>query len=188
MRVARIVRDHAQRRPAAVQLAEELHDRFAVDGIEISGWLVRKQDRRRADERARYRDTLLLAAGELPWIVTQPVRHADALECFVSPASKLVARAPATLRAAQAQWQLHVLVHGEITDQVERLEDEADFAIADACPLGGADVLHGRPVEPVLARGRTVEEPEDRQQRRFAAAGRPADRDVFASPDRQMDP
>src|SRR5207244_3079424 len=186
MRVARIVRDHAQRRPAAVQLAEELHDRFAVDGIEISGWLVRKQDRRRADERARYRDALLLAAGELRWVVAQPVRHADALERIVSPAPTLLARGPAALRAAQAQRQLHVLVHGEITDQIERLEDEADLAIADARPPGGADVPHGRAVEPVLARARAVEEAEDRQQRRLAAARRPADPHVFAPPDPQM--
>ena len=38
--------------------------------------------------------------------------------------------------AAVGQRQLDVLVDGEVADQVERLEDEADLAVADARPLG----------------------------------------------------
>src|SRR5687768_3638614 len=63
-RVARVVRDHADRRPLAVQLAQQLHDRLAVLGVEVSGRLVREQDRRRAGDRARDSDALLLAARE----------------------------------------------------------------------------------------------------------------------------
>src|SRR3990172_4193973 len=45
-RVARVVRDHADRRPFPVQLAEQLHDGFAVLGVEVPGRLVGQQDRR----------------------------------------------------------------------------------------------------------------------------------------------
>src|SRR3954464_9119956 len=43
-RVARVVRDHADRRPFTVQLAEQFHDRFAVLRVEVSGRLVGEQD------------------------------------------------------------------------------------------------------------------------------------------------
>src|SRR5688572_14786080 len=36
-RVTRIVRDHADRRAFAVQLAQQLHDRFAVLRVEVTG-------------------------------------------------------------------------------------------------------------------------------------------------------
>ena len=43
-------------------------------------------------------------------------------------------------------------------------------------------------VQDVLALGRRVEQPEDRQQRRLAAARRPGDRDVLAALDLEVDP
>ena len=61
-RVARIVRHHADRRAGAVQLAEQIHDRFAAARVEVSGRLVRQQDGRLADESARHSDALLLTA------------------------------------------------------------------------------------------------------------------------------
>src|SRR6185437_4854635 len=46
-RIPWVVRDHADRRAFAVQFAQQLHDGFAVLGVEVSGRLVRQQDRRR---------------------------------------------------------------------------------------------------------------------------------------------
>src|ERR1051325_1994408 len=43
-RVARVVRDHADRGAFAVQLAEQFHDRLAVLRIEVACRLVRQQD------------------------------------------------------------------------------------------------------------------------------------------------
>ena len=54
------------------------------------------------------------------------MRHADALERFRD--------ALLTLRGAHAaisQRQLNVLVNRQVADQVEALEDEADFAVSD---------------------------------------------------------
>ena len=51
--------------PAAMQLAQQLHHRFAVLRVEVAGRLVGEQDRRVAGHRPRHRDALLLAAREL---------------------------------------------------------------------------------------------------------------------------
>ena len=60
--IPRIVRDHADRRATLMKLAEQIHHRLAVLGIEIAGWLVREQNRRIARDSSRHRDTLLLPA------------------------------------------------------------------------------------------------------------------------------
>ena len=60
--VARVVRNHADGRASGVQLAQQLHHRFAVVRVEVAGRFVRQQHRRLANERTRHRDTLLLAA------------------------------------------------------------------------------------------------------------------------------
>jgi hypothetical protein len=59
---SRIVRDHADRRALAVQLAQQPHDRLAVGGVEVSGGLVGEQDERLSSDRARDSDALLLAS------------------------------------------------------------------------------------------------------------------------------
>src|SRR5688500_8824567 len=50
--VARIVRDHADRRALAVQLAQKVHHRLAVPRVEVPRRLVGEQDRGLARERA----------------------------------------------------------------------------------------------------------------------------------------
>src|ERR1043166_3940772 len=117
--VARIVRDHADGRPFAVQLAQQLHHRFAVFRVEVSGGLVRQQDRRRAGDGAGDRDALLLTARELRGKVLGAVRHADLLERRHHALLAL-----GRLHAAVGERQLHVLVDVEVANQVEALEDE----------------------------------------------------------------
>ena len=68
----------------------------------------------------------------------------------------------------------------QFVDQVETLENETDFAFAVQRAvffLQGSDFLSE---QVVFARGRVVQQTEDVQQRRFAAAGRPHDRNEFA--------
>ena len=60
--VPRIVGYHADRRSALMKLAEEIHHRFAVLGIEIAGRFVGEQNRRIASDSPRYRHALLLTA------------------------------------------------------------------------------------------------------------------------------
>src|SRR5262249_44410325 len=77
-----IVRDHANRGATLMQLAEQMHDRFAVVRIEVTGRLVCEQNRWPPGQRARNCDTLLLTAGELTRQVFCPMRHAYALQRF----------------------------------------------------------------------------------------------------------
>jgi hypothetical protein len=60
--VAWVVGDHANRGAVGVQLAQQVHHRFAIFRIEISGWLIRKQNRGLTSQRTRYGNPLLLAA------------------------------------------------------------------------------------------------------------------------------
>ena len=80
-------------------------------------------------------------------IVLHAVRHADALEHFLHALFALGRR-----HAAIGQRQLDVFIHREVADQVERLEDEADFAIADARAIGERKIRDRLPVDPVLCR------------------------------------
>src|SRR5271165_3222271 len=103
------------------------------------------------------------------------MRHADALQRFL--------HALLALRAAHAaigQGQLDVLIHGEVADEVERLEDEADLAVANAGALREFEALHFLAVQNVSAVGRRIEETENSKQRRFAAARRSGNGDVFS--------
>ena len=82
-RVARIVRDHDDRRALAVQIAQQLHHRLAVRRIEVSRGLVSEENERLARDGARDGDTLLLTARELRRIVLHAMRHPDLLERIV---------------------------------------------------------------------------------------------------------
>src|SRR5437660_7021167 len=63
-RVAGVMRDHADRGAGLVQLAKQIHHRFAAARIEVARRLVREQDQRLACDRARDGHALLLTARE----------------------------------------------------------------------------------------------------------------------------
>ena len=71
-------------------------------------------------EGARQRDALLLAAGELGGVVVAALAEADALE---QGARARRAAAP----AGELERQQDVLERGQVRQQLERLEDEADL-------------------------------------------------------------
>src|SRR5712664_623379 len=150
--VALVVRDHADGGAVAVQVAEQLHDRFAVFGVQVSGGLVGHQDEGIADQSAGHSDTLLLTSRELRGIVAQAVGHADALESILH---FLLALAGAG--SAIGERELDVFIHGEIADQVEGLKDEADLAIANARALADGELGNGLAVQLVDAVGRRIE-------------------------------
>ena len=78
----RVMRHHADGRAGGVQFLEQIHDRFAIARIEISGRFVREKDRRFAGQSAGHGDTLLLAAGELARQMFRAVAHSNAFERF----------------------------------------------------------------------------------------------------------
>src|SRR5579864_8631453 len=79
-RVADIVRNHTDRRAAAMQFLEKRHDSFAIRGIEISGRLISKKNRWTAGQRSRYGHTLLLTSRKLRGKMPHPMRHSDPFE------------------------------------------------------------------------------------------------------------
>ena len=87
---------------------------------------------------------------------------------------------------AIGERKLDVLVHRQIADQIERLENESDLAIADARALGELQVLHRLGVQHVGAVGGRIEQAQNRQQRGFPAARRPGDGQILALLDVQM--
>src|SRR5471030_3101647 len=181
--VARVVRHHADRGAGAVQLAEEVHDRFAAARVEVAGRLVREQDERLAGDGARHGDALLLTARELAGQMLRAMRHPDALERRFDALLAL-----GGLHAAIGERQLDVLEHRQVADQVEALEDEPDLAVAHAGALRGRELGHRPVVEQVLPLGGRVEQAQDREKCRLAAARRAGDRHILALVDLEVDP
>src|SRR6266404_5330231 len=80
LREALVVRNHADRGAAGMQLLEQIHHRFPVAGVEIAGRFVRKQNCRPAGECARDGDALLLTARKLARQMFGAMRHSHAVE------------------------------------------------------------------------------------------------------------
>ena len=175
------MRDHDHRLAVVLdRLVQQLEDLAAGLRVEVAGRLVGEDDCRAGDERARDRDALLLAAGELGGPVGQAVGEPDPLDEI--PEELLV-----RLLAGERERQRHVLLGGQHREQVEELEDEADVLAPDL-----RDVLVAQLSEPGagdrdVAVGRAVERRQDVHQRRLAGARRAHDRRQLALLDVQRD-
>ena len=111
-------------------------------------------------------DALLLTAGKLRRQVLGAVGETHALERRGDALCPL--RRP---YAAVDERKFHIFLCGELGDQIEVLENEADLLIADAGELLFAVVLDGDAVEPVGPGVRYVQTADDVHQRGLAAAG-----------------
>src|ERR1043166_10219393 len=67
-------------RAIRIELLEELHDLFSLARVQIPGRLVGKNQGRLVNQRARHRDELLLATGELARIEILLRHDAEAVE------------------------------------------------------------------------------------------------------------
>jgi hypothetical protein len=65
LRVARVVRHHANVCALVVQIGQQLHHGFAVFGIEVARRLIRQKNQRVAGKSPCHRHPLLLPAGKL---------------------------------------------------------------------------------------------------------------------------
>ena len=90
--------------------------------------------------------------------------------------------------AAVGEGQFHIFVNIQIADEVKCLEDEADFAVADARALRQLEALYRLTVQNVSAGGGRIKQAQDRQQSGFATAGRARNRDILASLDIDVNP
>ena len=150
--------------------------------VEVAGRLIRKDQRLVADDGARNRNPLLLAARELARHMFGAMGNSHA---FHDVRDTL----PAFLRRHLVieQRQLDVLGHAELVDEIEALEDETDVLLAyDAALRLGVlrDILVK---EEVVAVARIIEQADDIEQRGFATARRAHHRHKVALVDFDVD-
>ncbi len=75
-----------------------------------------------------------------------------------------------------AQWQLDVLEHRELVDEIEALEYEAEVRLAQLRALAPRATRHFLSEQLVAAVAGRIDEPQDMHERRLAAARRPHQR------------
>ena len=102
---------------------------------------------RAVDQGSRHRHSLTLAARKLVGLMLDPVPEADPFKGFEGHFPSFGGGYPGV-----DQGQLHVGQGGGPTEEVEGLEDKADFAVADMGELGVVETGNGVTVEDVLGR------------------------------------
>ena len=118
-----VVRHHDDGAVLRVQFGEDAQHGLFVFGVKVAGGLVGKEDFRLVDERAGDADALLFTAGKLLRQVVAAVREADPFEG--GERRRFVGHAVVVLR------QHDVFAGGEVGQEMELLEDEADGARAE---------------------------------------------------------
>ena len=164
----------------APQLGQQLQDPAAGGAVEVAGGLVGEQDRRPGGEGAGEGDPLLLAPRELARIVMAALRQPHG-------GQQLVGASEGVGEAEQLDRQQHVLARGEVRQQLEALEDEADLLAAEQGEAVLRHRLDGGAVDQDLARGRAVEAGHQGEERRLAAPRGAEDGDELAGLDREID-
>ena len=146
--------------PLACRRVEEGHDLDAGFGVEVAGGLVGEDDGGAVDQGAGDGDALPLAAGELVGLVIHARFEADIGQRLLGALNALGGR-----RAVVDQRQLHVVQRSGAGKQIECLEDEADFLVANAGQLIVVEFADELAVEPVSAFGWRIEAADEIHQR-----------------------
>ena len=184
-REAHLVGDAHHRHAVAGQAAHDGQHLADHLGIERAGRLVEQHRGRLHRERARDRHALLLAAGKLRRIRARPCPPSPTRS---SSAMRLVARLARFTPLHLDRRQHHVVQRGQVREQVEALEHEADAA-AQAVQLGACSSAHGRSCRRTasVARLDLLQPVDGADQRRLARARRAADHDDLALLDLGVD-
>ena len=163
-RRAGIVGDHHNRLlELLVQAVEQVHDLAGGHLVQVSRRLVGNKDRRVGDDRARDRDTLLLASGKLLRIVVDPVPEAHEVQGGFDVFTLLFSR-----ESRQEERELDILERRQDGKEVVELEYEPDVARP---PPGEIRFTQERDVGPVdnhLSRVRAVDSRDQVQDRGFS--------------------
>ncbi len=148
------------------QFQHQLLDTLGGMLVEVAGGLVEQYQLRTVDQRAGDRHPLALAAGQLGRLVRQAMPQPDPLQQLGRPLAGFRDR-----RAADQQRHADVLQGGELRQQVVKLVDEAQRAVAQQ-PAGRLvqrrEFLAG---EPDAAGGGRVQAAEHVQQGALARTG-----------------
>ena len=170
-----VVGNHDDRELAfAVEVAQELEDRSSGAGIQSPGRFVGEQQFWLTDARSSDRHALLLPTRQLIGLVVHPIGEVDPSEHLFGARSALRPGDPRVL-----QREHHVFDGRHIAEQMKALKYEAEIGQSRPRLLGAVELGHVGFGEMIGARRRTIEAPDDVEQRRFATPGGPAQRDDF---------
>ena len=150
--------------------------------VELAGRLIGEQQERPVRQGAGDCHPLLLAAGQLVRPMPGTVTEADHLEELGDAGI-----AGGRLGADESQRHLDVLRCGQDRNEAEGLEDEGDRPAPD---LDEIVLGHRRDLlamDDDAAARRSVEAPDEVQQRRLAAPGTAPNREQLAPVDREID-
>src|SRR5262249_15280075 len=173
-----LVRDEDERVASRVELLAQVEDLASGRRVEGAGRLVGEEERRLGHESAREGDALALAAAQLVRLVLHALAQAHPRQRAHRQLAPL-----ARAHAAVDERQLDVLQRRGARQELERLEDEANLAVAQRRQRVLAQTAHVLAAQAVGAPARRVEAAEDVEQRRLARPGLPDDGHVLAALD-----
>jgi len=168
-----LVGDDEHRAAGGVELVEQGEHVCGAPGVQRAGGLVGEQQHRFADDRPGQGHALLLAAGELVRQVVDAIGEPDPVQ-----GGERAPPAFPRLHPGVGERQLDVGQRRRARDQLERLEDEPDLAVAHHRQLVLVEAAGVHPVEQVATAGGGVEAADDVHQRGLAAATGTHHRDV----------
>src|SRR5262249_26215540 len=148
-----------------VGLPQHVQHGVGIRGVEIAGGFVGENNRRPVQQSARQCHPLLLASGELAGTMSQPGGYSkqvcDATHEFAVDVSVATCYVVGDFNVAKCiqRWE-----------QIESLEDEADFALAHAGTLSIGKLCKIRAVNEHAAAGRPSESAKNIKKRRLPAA------------------
>src|SRR6266478_2155373 len=169
-------------RTRVIQTFEELHDLFALCGMEIPRRLIREDQFRTENHRARHADKLLLAAGEL---VREKVFLANDVEAIERVANQAYAFFVRHVFVGERDFQ--VLEYRQIVDQVIALKHEPDVRFMQLVAFLDVELMHCFAQEVVVAAPRPIEHSDDAQQRGLSRPRGAHNRDKLARLNIQID-
>ena len=177
-----VVRDHDDGAAVLlIQAVEQLHHLGTHLRVEVTRRLVGKDDVRVADDGTCDGNTLALPAGKLRREMAHTVRQPDFLQDLLRHASTLLGAG-----LAVKERQFYIIQDVQRVNQVERLEDEAQAVVAEVGQLAVGHARRRRAGNLDGARGGRVKQPDEVQQRGFAAARGAHDTEEFTLFDRQV--
>src|SRR6266853_195669 len=115
---------------AFIEPLEELHDFFALRGVQVSGGLVGENELGVLNHRARDPNKLLLSAGKLVWEQVLLPDNVEAIQNVADQAHALFVR-----NVFVGQWNFQIFEDSKIVDQVVALENETNIGFVQFVAL-----------------------------------------------------
>lgn len=150
-----------------VEFGEEVHDFPALVGVEIAGGFVGEDQARAGDDGAGDGDELLLSAAELARI---EVLLRDDVETVEGIRDERFAFS--LFDVPIRKWDVEVFADGEVVEEVELLEDEADVFLVEFGAGALVELVDGVAVQMIFTGPVAVVHAENGKERRFAGAAR----------------